>query len=425
MSTDNNYPTPTSEEQHEVEMNVLRYFGATLNKPDFDMNRDIILHKNLHVKFLTRGLLEPLKPSYISLEASRPWIVFWILHALDLLGEEELIDMKFSKSVPHFLEQCQNHHSGGFGGGPGQISHLATTYAAVAALVTIGTREALGIIDRRAMKKFLLSMKDPITGAFRMHDDGEVDIRGTYCAIAVASLLRLIDHDLVTGVGEYVGACQTYEGGIAGEPGMEAHGGYSYCGLAALAILGIAQEHLDLKKFEDWLCRRQMCYEGGFQGRANKLVDSCYTFWQGACFPLLIEIDRFSGVSNSSPVLFNQGPAQLYVLLACQSVYDSVDAPSESGEMCGGGLRDKPGKNPDFYHSCYALSGLAALQYPSNCEDSKFVLGNSENELTRNCVFYNCCLKRVYMAREYMDTIDEKNLGQEGPGITAVYSRNS
>ena len=31
--------------------------------------------------------------------------------------------------------------------------------------------------------------------------------------------------------------CQTYEGGFAGYPGQEAHGGYSFCGLAALVIL--------------------------------------------------------------------------------------------------------------------------------------------------------------------------------------------
>lgn len=27
--------------------------------------------------------------------------------------------------------------------------------------------------------------------------------------------------------------------------------------------------------------------EGGFMGRTNKLVDGCYSFWQGGIFPLL------------------------------------------------------------------------------------------------------------------------------------------
>lgn len=32
---------------------------------------------------------------------------------------------------------------------------------------------------------------------------------------------------------------------------------------------------------------RQMKYEPGFQGRTNKLVDGCYSFWQGAAFPVI------------------------------------------------------------------------------------------------------------------------------------------
>lgn len=30
-----------------------------------------------------------------------------------------------------------------------------------------------------------------------------------------------------------------------------------------------------------------MKLEGGFQGRTNKLVDGCYSFWQGGSFPSL------------------------------------------------------------------------------------------------------------------------------------------
>lgn len=31
---------------------------------------------------------------------------------------------------------------------------------------------------------------------------------------------------------------QSFDGGISGEPGLESHGGYTYCGFASLAILG-------------------------------------------------------------------------------------------------------------------------------------------------------------------------------------------
>ncbi|MCP4485133.1 MAG: hypothetical protein GY823_11315, partial [Flavobacteriaceae bacterium] len=36
-----------------------------------------------------------------------------------------------------------------------------------------------------------------------------------------------------------------------------------------------------------WLVNKQKDYYGGFCGRTNKLVDSCYTFWQGAVFNIL------------------------------------------------------------------------------------------------------------------------------------------
>ena len=46
---------------------------------------------------------------------------------------------------------------------------------------------------------------------------------------------------------------------------------------------------------------------------------------------------------------YNQLALQRYVLHCAQNIN-------------GGGLRDKPGKSRDFYHSCYALSGLAVSQ---------------------------------------------------------------
>ena len=395
MSHDDGFPTPTSEEQHEVELEVLREFGRVLNSPDFDPEVSLKLNRARHVEFLKRGLSEPLRPSFISLEASRPWIIYWILHALDLLGEREMILDEFSNSCVHALQLCQ-HPSGGFGGGQHQIPHLATTYAAVSALVCIGTSEALSIIDRRGVKRFILSMKDEETGGFRMHEMGEIDMRGTYCAIAVASLLQILDDSISNKVGEYVKSCQTYEGGIAGEPGMEAHGGYSYCGLAAVAIIGRKiTDYIDIPSYVEWLGRRQMAYEGGFQGRANKLVDSCYTFWQGAAFPLISEIARrpeyASILRGYDECLLVSHPAQLYLLLACQAE--------------NGGLRDKPGKSPDFYHSCYALSGLAALQYPDNQQEQ--VLGPASNKLVRNCVFYNNCTDRVEFARLFFSRLEE------------------
>ena len=115
-----------------------------------------------------------------------------------------------------------------------------------------------------------------------------------------------------------------------------------------------------------WAAQRQMRLEGGFQGRPNKLVDGCYSFWVGAVFPLL-DTDDLLYNRGASTVVFFWSPRtagqhaflaalQEYILLCCQ-------APA-------GGLRDKPGKGRDYYHSCYCLSGLSSAQHGRDTGDA-------------------------------------------------------
>ncbi len=49
--------------------------------------------------------------------------------------------------------------------------------------------------------------------------------RGSYTAMSVATLLNIVTPELASGAGEFVARCQTYEGGMGGYPGNEAHGG--------------------------------------------------------------------------------------------------------------------------------------------------------------------------------------------------------
>ena len=62
-------------------------------------------------------------------------------------GHYVTFDTPYPHRVVKFLSRCQ-HDDGGFGGGPGQVAHLAPTYAAVLTLCTIGTQEAYNCIDR-------------------------------------------------------------------------------------------------------------------------------------------------------------------------------------------------------------------------------------------------------------------------------------
>lgn len=109
------------------------------------------------------------------------------------------------------------------------------------------------------------TLKQP-NGSFLMHHGGEVDIRGVYCAVAVATLLNFEEKNfLFENTAQWLAQCQGYEGGFSGEPGAEAHGGYTFCGLAALVMLG--HERLcDLDSCLRWLSFKQMKFEGGFAG---------------------------------------------------------------------------------------------------------------------------------------------------------------
>lgn len=140
-------------------------------------------------------------------------------------------------------------------------------------------------------------MKQP-EGSFTMHDDGEIDSRATYCAVAILRCLNIQDSFLLENVAEWILDCQTYEGGFGSVPGSEAHGGYTFCCVASLCLLN--QLHrADLSALLRWLTNKQQEVEGGFCGRSNKLVDSCYSYWQGAVFPLLHAHLKESPLSSS------------------------------------------------------------------------------------------------------------------------------
>lgn len=254
------------------------------------------IHRKEHGRYIETAL-RTLTRNYECLDSSRPWLVYWILNSAHLLNHQLADDVL--DDVVNFLVCCRCP-DGGFGGGPGQFAHLAPTYAAVNSLCIIGTERAFHAIDRKSLLKFLWAVREP-NGAFRMHVDGETDIRGVYCAVAVAKLSgyaaedvrRLFDKTI-----DWICSCQTYEGGIGGAPDLEAHGGYTFCGIASLALLG-STGRCDLKALLRWSINRQMRYEGGFQGRTNKLVDGCYAFWQGAVLPIVQALINKSGELNA------------------------------------------------------------------------------------------------------------------------------
>ncbi|XP_050103925.1 protein farnesyltransferase subunit beta-like isoform X4 [Malus sylvestris] len=384
------------------------------------------------------GSLPPKAQSVI-----RPWLCYWILHSLALLGES--IDDELERNAIDFLSRCQlcfffQDPEGGYGGGPGQMPHLATTYAAVNALITLGGDEALSSINRGELYKFLRRMKHP-SGGFRMHDGGEIDVRACYTAVSVASILNILDDELVHNVGSFILSCQTYEGGISGEPGAEAHGGYTFCGVATMVLINQVNR-MDLPGLIGWLVFRQG-KECGFQGRTNKLVDGCYSFWQGGVFPLLQRVcptideqlelrdagghctkdgpqtstksnlseegKNFEGTTSPGVNLNDIGYDFLKRPVKLEPLFHSI-ALQQYILLCSqeenGGMKDKPGKSRDFYHTCYCLSGLSVCQHIlSNDEDSpvspRAVMGPYSNLLEPIHPLFNVVLEKYHEARAF------------------------
>ena len=344
-----------------------------------------------------------------------------------------------------------------------------------------------------------------------MHRGGEIDIRGCYCAFAVCHMLCL-DVDALAeacSLERYVAACQSMEGGLGGEPGNEAHGGYAFCGFAAL-VLAKRRAAVDAERLAGWASRMQGWMEGGFMGRTGKLVDGCYSMWQGGIFPLLAAedlnfskktvmksdddtakaavdaalagetctsiaaeleeikalrvcapeveaevavqsallqvtaatdakakltrshpsdmavfradvamadedesdakavwesaeehlastacaaaklLERYPLQNNSIALLYDPLALQLWLLVCCQVT--SIDGKSKNR----GGMRDKPGKHPDYYHTCYCLSGLSSAQHASGC-----VLGGARNLLAKADPLCNVVAERVAAARAH------------------------
>ncbi|KAG5885357.1 hypothetical protein JTB14_035162 [Gonioctena quinquepunctata] len=374
-----NCPTKSSDEQIDVEHLVLKKYTDLHARLKVNPNLPELL-KDQHRLFLFDSV-NYLSSKYECLDASRPWLCYWILHPLSLMGMT--LDSRRKSGIARFLAKCQNP-DGGFGGGPGQFSHLAATYAAVNSLVILGTEEALNVINRKTLRDFLWRVRQS-DGSFAMHVGGEIDIRGAYCALSVASLTGVMSLDLFDRTAEWIVGCQTYEGGFSGCPGMEAHGGYAFCGLAALVIL--KKSHLiDEQALLRWLVNRQMKLEGGFQGRTNKLVDGCYSFWQGGAFPLLYSL--LSKIGNMPRGhLFDETALQEYLLICCQNP--------------DGGLIDKPGKPSDIYHTCYTLSGLAVAQHFNGIR----VLGSRKNAMMTTHSLYNIRTEMVRKALLYFNNL--------------------
>ncbi|XP_041365891.1 geranylgeranyl transferase type-1 subunit beta-like isoform X2 [Gigantopelta aegis] len=283
--------------------------------------------RDKHVKFFIRTL-RVLPSSLSSLDTNRMTVAFFALSGLDVLGainvlEEEhkqMIDWIYSLQVlPHASgsnrQQCGFRGSSTLGHSyipetarekliPYDSSHIAMTYTALASLLILG--DDFSRVDRMAIVDGLGALQQDNGSFCAMPEGSECDMRFVYCATCISYMLNNWSGMDVEKTVKYIQASLTYEGALAQGPGLEAHGGPTFCGIASLILmdrLDVAFTPRQLERLKRWcVCRQQ----SGFQGRPNKPVDTCYSFWVGATLQLLDMFDKTDARFNRSYILETQ-----------------------------------------------------------------------------------------------------------------------
>ncbi|PVD19709.1 hypothetical protein C0Q70_20200 [Pomacea canaliculata] len=211
------------------------------------------------------------------------------------------------------------------------------TYTALASLLILG--DNLARVNKEAVLAGLraLQQKD---GSFSCVPEGsETDMRFVYCAACISYILNDWSGVDTTKAVDYITKSISYEGAIGQGPGTEAHGGPTFCAVASLFLMNKLSSTLSAQqcaRLQRWCIMRQ---ESGFQGRPNKPVDTCYSFWVGATLQLL-------GILDLTDFLFNR----TFILSTQSSIT--------------GGLAKWIDNPPDPLHTYLGLCGLSLIGEP-------------------------------------------------------------
>eukprot|EP00049_Salpingoeca_infusionum_P019909 m.363261 g.363261 ORF g.363261 m.363261 type:complete len:401 (-) comp21840_c0_seq1:228-1430(-) len=315
-------------------------------------------------------------------DSNRTMIVYFGLAGLDLLGQTGLLsdnakqntaDWIYSMQIPPDSEGSEdNTHALGFSGGcrlpsafnptceaeawiPGESSHITMTFCALCSLAIL--RAPLDRVNRSGIVRALAACQTE-NGTFQsVATGGESDMRFLYCACCISTMLNDwsgVDKDRAV---DFIVNSLTYEGAFAQNPYQEAHGGSTFCAVAALSLMG-RLDALSSDQREElvaWLLRRQ---HTGFNGRPHKLVDTCYSFWIGGALRIL-------GVSD----LVDLGKLRGYLTTTEQS---------------SGGFSKHSDGHADPVHSYLGLAGLALMNEPGTQPI------NPELNMSQDSVDYIC-----------------------------------
>ncbi|KAL9940445.1 hypothetical protein V8E36_001150 [Tilletia maclaganii] len=292
-----------------------------------------------HAAFWLR-CLRMLPQPYTSGDTQRMTLGYFCLGGLDLLGvvESKIPEQERSELVEWIYDQqIPREHGGGFRGSPAsgsgrlrESAHLTMCYNALQNLAIL--RDDFARLDREGLLEFITSCQYADGSFSPGPGQSERDARFVYCAFALGDMLEdwtCIDLDASI---RFILQSRNHDGGFGQGPGQESQGGSTYCAIASLALASRLDDLPHPERTIDWLLSRQQS-GNGFNGRPEKVTDTCYSFWCGAALLIL-------GKHN-----LIDSPSDVRWLLSAQTRL--------------GGIAKTPDDMPDVMHSYLSHAALA------------------------------------------------------------------
>ncbi|KAK3677787.1 Rab geranylgeranyltransferase [Recurvomyces mirabilis] len=277
--------------------------------------------------------------------------IYWGLTALHLLGRPDALPRE---GLIEYVLSCL-HDNGGFGAAPGHDAHILYTGYSVQILTMI---DGFDELEKKMpdcngkIAAFVASLQQP-DGRFAGDEWGETDTRFLFSAFYTLSLLGYMPHQHpneppiidVSAATAHIKACRNFDGAFGVAPGAESHSGQVFTCCGALAIAGELDSYLGevgKDRLGAWLSERQLP-SGGLNGRPEKLVDVCYSWWVMSSLAMIGRLHWIDKAKLTAFILQSQDPEE-------------------------GGIADRPGDMVDVFHTVFGIAGLSLIGYPGLVE---------------------------------------------------------
>uniref|UniRef100_A0A069DTC3 Geranylgeranyl transferase type-1 subunit beta n=1 Tax=Panstrongylus megistus TaxID=65343 RepID=A0A069DTC3_9HEMI len=287
----------------------------------------MVFAREKHIKFFKRFL--DLLPARLSrADSTRLSIAFFAISGLEVLNALDEINNETKKDICNWIysleilpsEEDGNNEKCGFQGSDtfnvlcGENKepcnkayangHLAMTYTGLASLVTLG--DDLSRVNRKAVIQGVRALQQNDGSFCGTLMGSENDMRFVYCASCICYILQDWSGMDIDKTVSYITKSMSYDYGFGQGPYLESHGGVTYCAVASLTLMGKLYSEFSEKQIEGlkrWAVMRQI---SGFQGRANKPEDTCYSFWVGATLKMLNFFEMVDYNENRSFIMTTQ-----------------------------------------------------------------------------------------------------------------------